>query len=126
MQAEIQRQIDLNAGTDRVVVLDFPLLGENPRKGLAATIVVDVPYELAVERVVEYRGMDEGDAQIGSTVRSVAKNVVRGRPMSSTTPAPSTALRLRWTSSGRQLSNSRMSRRRSPTRAEQFQLSEFS
>ena len=63
MQAEIQRQIDLNAGTDRVVVLDFPLLGENPRKGLAATIVVDVPYELAVERVVEYRGMDEGDAQ---------------------------------------------------------------
>ena len=63
MQAEIQRQIDLNAGTDRVVVLDFPLLGENPRKGLAATIVVDAPYELAVERVVEYRGMDEGDAQ---------------------------------------------------------------
>ena len=63
MQAEIQRQIDLNAGTDRVVVLDFPLLGENPRKGLAATIVVDTPYELAVERVVEYRGMDEDDAQ---------------------------------------------------------------
>ena len=63
MQAEIQRQIDLNAGTDRVVVLDFPLLGENPRKGLAATIVVDIPYELAVERVVEYRGMDEDDAQ---------------------------------------------------------------
>ena len=63
MQAEIQRQIDLNAGSDRVVVLDFPLLGENPRKGLAATIVVDIPYELAVERVVEYRGMDESDAR---------------------------------------------------------------
>jgi dephospho-CoA kinase len=44
-------------------VLDFPLLGENPRKGLAATIVVDIPYELAVERVVEYRGMDESDAR---------------------------------------------------------------
>ena len=63
MQAEIQRQIDLNAGSDRVVVLDFPLLGENPRKGLAATIVVDIPYELAVERVVDYRGMDESDAR---------------------------------------------------------------
>jgi dephospho-CoA kinase len=63
MQAEIQRQIDLNADTDRVVVLDFPLLGENPRKGMAATIVVDIPYELAVARVVEYRGMDEDDAQ---------------------------------------------------------------
>ena len=42
MQAEIQRQIDAHAGTDRVVVLDFPLLAENPREALAATIVVDV------------------------------------------------------------------------------------
>lgn len=63
MQAEIQRQIDENLGSDRVVVLDFPLLGENPRKGLAATIVVDIPYDLAVERVVGYRGMDEDDAR---------------------------------------------------------------
>ena len=63
MQSEIQRQINLNADTDRVVVLDFPLLGENPRRGLAATIVVDIPYELAVERVVDYRGMDEDDAR---------------------------------------------------------------
>lgn len=62
MQAEIQRQIDLNVGTDRLVVLDFPLLGENPRKGLAATIVVDIPYELAVVRAVE-RGMDEEDVR---------------------------------------------------------------
>ncbi len=63
MQAEIQRQIDANRNTDRVVVLDFPLLGENPRRGLAATIVVDVPYDLAVVRVVEHRGMDAADAR---------------------------------------------------------------
>lgn len=63
MQDEIQRQIDEHAGTDRVVVLDFPLLGENPRKGLAATIVVDIPVETAVERLVEQRGMDESDAR---------------------------------------------------------------
>jgi dephospho-CoA kinase len=63
MQSEIQRQIDEHAETDRVVVLDFPLLGENPRKGLAATIVVDVPYDVAVERVVQFRGMDEEDAR---------------------------------------------------------------
>lgn len=63
MQAEIQRQIDAHADSDRVVVLDFPLLGENPRKGLAATIVVDIDYDLAVERVVEFRGMDEADAR---------------------------------------------------------------
>ena len=63
MQAEIQRQIDENIDTDRLVVLDFPLLGENPRKGLAATVVVDIPYELAVQRVVEQRGMGEEDAR---------------------------------------------------------------
>jgi dephospho-CoA kinase len=62
MQAEIQRQINLNLGTDRLVVLDFPLLGENPRKGLAATIVVDVDYDLAVERAVG-RGMDADDVR---------------------------------------------------------------
>ncbi|MFK7918965.1 MAG: dephospho-CoA kinase [Ilumatobacter sp.] len=62
MQAEIQRQIDLNADTDRLVVLDFPLLGENPRKGLAATIVVDVDYDTAVERAVG-RGMDADDVR---------------------------------------------------------------
>ena len=63
MQSEIQRQIDEHAGTDRVVVLDFPLLGENPRKGLAATVVVDIPVDVAVARLVESRGMDETDAR---------------------------------------------------------------
>jgi len=62
MQAEIQAQIDAHLGTDRLVVLDFPLLGENPRKGLAATIVVDIPYDVAVVRAVE-RGMDEADVR---------------------------------------------------------------
>ena len=36
MQDEIKRQISAQADTDRVVVLDFPLLTENPREGLAA------------------------------------------------------------------------------------------
>ncbi len=63
MQDEIQRQIDAHRGTGRVVVLDFPLLAENPRRGLQATIVVDIPVETAVERLVEQRGMDEADAR---------------------------------------------------------------
>jgi dephospho-CoA kinase len=63
MQSEIQRQIDEHRSTERVVVLDFPLLGENPRKGLAATIVVDIPVEVAVRRLVDQRGMDEADAR---------------------------------------------------------------
>ena len=63
MQSEIQRQIDAHRDTDRVVVLDFPLLGENPRKGLAATIVVDIPVDIAVQRLVDQRGMDAVDAR---------------------------------------------------------------
>jgi dephospho-CoA kinase len=63
MQAEIERQIKANAGTDRIVVLDFPLLTDNPRLGLAATIVVDIDPEVAVHRLVGQRGMDAGDAR---------------------------------------------------------------
>ena len=68
MQSEIQRQIDEHRATDRVVVLDFPLLAENPRGGLRATIVVDIPVEVAVQRLVDLRGMAEDDARarIGS------------------------------------------------------------
>jgi dephospho-CoA kinase len=63
MQEEITRQIDAQSGTDHVVVLDFPLLIENPRPGLAATIVVDIDPEIAVQRLVAMRGMSEQDAR---------------------------------------------------------------
>ena len=63
MQNEIERQIAEQADTDRVVVLDFPLLGENPRDDIAATIVVDVSPSVAIERLVEFRGMQETDAR---------------------------------------------------------------
>ena len=63
MQDEIARQIGAHAGTDRIVVLDFPLLTENPREGLAATIVVDIDPDIAVRRLVDQRGMDERDAR---------------------------------------------------------------
>ena len=63
MQEEITRQIEAQRDTDRVVVLDFPLLGENPRGDLRATIVVDLPVDLAVERLVDQRGMDADDAR---------------------------------------------------------------
>jgi len=63
MQSEIERQIAAQVETDRVVVLDFPLLGENPRDDVAATIVVDVPADVAVERLVEFRDMDETAAR---------------------------------------------------------------
>jgi dephospho-CoA kinase len=63
MQTEIRRQIEAQVDTDRIVVLDFPLLGENPRDDVVATIVIDIDPEVAVERLVRCRGMDEIDAR---------------------------------------------------------------
>jgi len=64
VRAEIRRRIDAEAATDRVVVLDTPLMTETVTKGLvfAAVIVVDTPIEIAVERLVAQRGMSAEDA----------------------------------------------------------------
>ncbi len=63
IQDEIRHKIAEQVDSDNVVVLDFPLLGENPRDDLQATIVVDVPVDVAVERLVGFRGMTESDAR---------------------------------------------------------------
>jgi len=60
---EMARLIDEQREGDRVVVLDIPLLAENPRSGLSGILVVDVDPELAVARLVEHRGMTETDAR---------------------------------------------------------------
>jgi dephospho-CoA kinase len=80
MQNEIRRQIEAQSETDRVVVLDFPLLGENPRDDVVATVVVDVPVDTAVERLVEFRGMDEADAH-----NRVASQISRDERLSTAT-----------------------------------------
>jgi dephospho-CoA kinase len=77
IQAEIEARIAAHAGTDAVVVLDHPLLGEqqlseHPRTDLAALIVVDVDVDVAVHRLVEYRGMPEDDAR-----RRIASQLTR-------------------------------------------------
>jgi dephospho-CoA kinase len=59
----INRRVDSLAPTDRIVVLDIPLLTENPRGGLQGKIVVDVPPEVQDERLVRYRGFDEEEAR---------------------------------------------------------------
>jgi dephospho-CoA kinase len=61
--AESNRRVLEARPTDRVVVLDIPLLTENPREGLQGIIVVDVPEPTQVERLVRYRGFDEADAR---------------------------------------------------------------
>lgn len=63
VSAEINRRVNSLASSDAVVVLDIPLLTENPRGELQGKIVVDVPVEVQVERLVRYRGFTESDAR---------------------------------------------------------------
>jgi dephospho-CoA kinase len=60
---EMNRRIADQSTTDHVVVLDIPLLAENPREGLQGVIVVDVPVDVQVERLLAFRGFDEDDAR---------------------------------------------------------------
>lgn len=60
---EMARRLDEQRSTDNVVVLDIPLLAENPRKDLCGVVVVDVPLETAVDRLVRFRNMAEDDAR---------------------------------------------------------------
>jgi dephospho-CoA kinase len=61
--AEIATRLQAAAGSDRVVVLDIPLLVESGRDDLASLLVVDVDPEVAVQRLVQQRGMREDDAR---------------------------------------------------------------
>lgn len=56
--------IEADAAPDAVVVHDIPLLTETGRAGsFDAVLVVDVPTEVQVERLVRDRGMTEADAR---------------------------------------------------------------
>ena len=59
VREEIVRRVAANAGTDNVVVLDIPLITERDTYAMAALVVVDVPTEIAVERLVTARAMTE-------------------------------------------------------------------
>ena len=63
--AEMLKMMQDEAETDHVVVYDVPLLVEAARRAMsfAGVIVVDIDPDIAVQRVVEQRGMDEGDVR---------------------------------------------------------------
>jgi dephospho-CoA kinase len=61
--ARMVELMQAQADTENVVVLDVPLLVEKGTYETAGTIVVDVDPEIAVRRIVEQRGMSEGDAR---------------------------------------------------------------
>jgi dephospho-CoA kinase len=63
--AEMLKRMQDEAETDHVVVYDVPLLVEAARRAMtfAGVIVVDIDPEIAVQRVVEQRGMKEDDVR---------------------------------------------------------------
>ena len=66
---EIRRRLGELEGTNRMVVLDIPLLGEGlakgqrPRYQTSGILVVDIPTDVAVERLVSSRGFSADDAR---------------------------------------------------------------
>ena len=59
---EIMRQVHEQIDTQQIVVLDMPLLVENPRTGFSALVIVDIDPETAISRLVSHRKMNEDDA----------------------------------------------------------------
>lgn len=60
---EIANRVLAQLELDNIVVLDIPLLAESGWDGIEGTIVVDLDPELAVARLMEFRGFDEADAR---------------------------------------------------------------
>jgi dephospho-CoA kinase len=63
VRAEIARRVAAEAGTDHVVVVDTPLFEVTSDVEFAAVVVVDVPPEVAIERLVTQRGLADSDAR---------------------------------------------------------------
>ena len=60
---EMNQRMIAQRASNNVVILDIPLLTENPREGLQGRIVVDIPVELQIQRLTSFRGFDEADAR---------------------------------------------------------------
>ena len=63
--AEMLKRIEAESKTDHVVIYDVPLLVESQRRAMdfGGVLVVDIDPEVAVQRVVEQRGMNEADVR---------------------------------------------------------------
>jgi dephospho-CoA kinase len=65
VRAEMRVQAEAAAPSAGVVVLDVPLLAEDGagRRGASAVIVVDCPTDVAIDRLVRFRGFARDDAE---------------------------------------------------------------
>jgi dephospho-CoA kinase len=59
----MNERVESYRSTDKIVVLDIPLLVENPREGLDGVLVVDLDPQIAIERIVSQRNMKIDDAK---------------------------------------------------------------
>jgi dephospho-CoA kinase len=60
---QINAEVADQSATDRVVVLDAALLFNSNRPGMVGRIVVDVDPEIAIQRLMDFRGFAESDAR---------------------------------------------------------------
>lgn len=64
VKVETRARVEAHADADRVVILDIPLLVETGnRHGSTAVIVIDCPTEVAVQRLMTFRGFSQSDAE---------------------------------------------------------------
>jgi dephospho-CoA kinase len=63
VRVDIARRLEEHAATDKVIVLDIPLISERDTYDMAALVVVDVPEDVAVERVVADRAMSADEVR---------------------------------------------------------------
>jgi len=63
VREEMTNRRQVHLGTDNTVILEIPLLVESGYRNFDAIVVVDVDTEIAVERLVEHRSFEEGDAR---------------------------------------------------------------
>ncbi len=66
VRREMHNQADAESHTDAIVIFDIPLLAEggpDDRRGASVVLVVDIPHELAVERLMSFRNFTREDAE---------------------------------------------------------------
>jgi len=78
---EMNARLEKERKSNNVVILDIPLLVENPREGLSGIVVVDIPTEIAAKRLVEFRGMalKDAEARIAKQATREARRVIANK-----------------------------------------------
>jgi len=59
----MNERVESYRATEKIVILDIPLLVENPREGLDGVLVVDLDPQIAIDRIVSQRNMTLDDAK---------------------------------------------------------------